>query len=143
MLDSIKPKVRKTATFNGKEEIKEGIEPDWKSELSGFRQIDINKPAWSGSYLVDTALSESEGVVSRQITYNAVNPEFRVSRVIISRNSVSGKLIKLEGYINNNNLIIKSRQHLIYYPRTGYSITGSQKIIWMKEKFFEVNVEVL
>ena len=143
-------KLEKEASFSGETE-RSVVVPDslvLARELEVFREIDINKPVFSGRY------QESREVVKGQeiITYTADDPEtLNVRYLKVYKNSANGKVEQLEALFNSENRLYNSTRHvsLIYGPvknknlPQSYKINGSQKMIFSNEESYMVEANFI
>jgi hypothetical protein len=143
-LNREKPEVTKIMKVSGKEETRSSKDVDWKKELELFSQADINKPAYSKSYIVEKpdsatviyTLKKEETLPVRYVKImldkKSGNP-ISIQVLLRAENKLyqSEKDISLSGLIQNNRWILQS-----------YSIRGYQKLATMDKKLFNVSARV-
>jgi len=132
-----KPEVQKSILIAGKSENKAVKTIDWAKELALFIQADLNKPAFSQSYQVD---SSSTGV-----KYTLKETEKLPVKYLNITKLEAGR-INIEALINNENYLYKTERHLSLSVKnnqvTDYQINGFQKIIFGDQKNFKINGEI-
>jgi hypothetical protein len=143
-LNQNKPEITKIMKVSGKEETRSSKDIDWKKELELFSQADINKPAYSKSYIVEKpdsatviyTLKKGETLpvhyVKIILDKKSGNPVF-VQALLRAENKLyqSEKNIRLSGLVQNGKWIMQS-----------YSIRGYQKLATMDKKLFDVSARV-
>jgi hypothetical protein len=143
-LNREKPEVTKIMKVSGKEETRSSKDVDWKKELELFSQADINKPAYSKSYIVEKpdsatviyTLKKEETLPVRYVKImldkKSGNP-ISIQALLRAENKLyqSEKDISLSGLIQNNRWVLQS-----------YSIRGYQKLATMDKKLFNVSARV-
>lgn len=143
-------KLQKTASFSGETE-KSVIVPDSSGlvkELEVFREIDINKPVFSGRY------QESREKVNGQevIIYKADDPEtLNIHYLKVYKNPENGMVEQLEALFSSKNVLYKSSRQvsLTFEPvkdenlPKSYNIKGSQKMIFSNEENYMVEANFI
>jgi hypothetical protein len=132
-------KVKKIVKTNGKQEerVLDGI--DFKRELEMFANSDINRPAWSGNYSVDSVYNDSKELVG--LHYSANDDDLRTQKIEIGfAGSVVTKVF-IENKMNSS--IASSTQVLDYQPKEGYSIESHQQVRTAGEQLFKIEVQFL
>jgi hypothetical protein len=115
------PLITKTAIHNGEsEKLKERIK-NWDSELNLFADADINKPAWSMRYKVDSSGSF--------LIYKANDPKLKTQDIIIKRENGKIKWILIHNYTKSTILgktLYETIEKLSYFPDSLYQIQKKQ-----------------
>lgn len=129
-----KPIVQKSITTADSSENQLVKKIDWAKELELFIQADLNKPAFTQSYQVDSS--------SMGVKYSLKDSEkLPVKYLVISRVGEDG--ISVEAFINTNNYLYETERHLQLSVKnselTDYQIDGFQKIVFGKRKVFKIN----
>lgn len=143
-LNDKNPPLDKQAVLDGKQEKLDVKSVDWKKELELFAQADINKPAYSKSYAVDSSAAnflhysikteEKLPVQDLQIRLDSLTKTPVYIRAILkSENRIyqSEKTIELRCLKKNNLWEIES-----------YSISGFQKLMFMDKRTFSINSKI-
>lgn len=138
-------RLQKEASFSGETE-KSVVVPDslgLAKELEVFREIDINKPVFSGRYQESREQKNGQEI----ITYKADDPEtLNVHYLRVFLNSASGKVEQLEALFSSENALYNSvrRVSLSFKPLKeknlphSYKISGSQKMVFSSEEDYQV-----
>ncbi len=129
-LEKQKITVNKTVSRNGVSESKENFSPDWNIELSLFSESDINKPAWSDSYMASKD--------SSYITYTALDSKLRTRSIMIKKN-IRGRLVELAVVNNTSNYLYNSSEELLYIPDSIYRIIKKQDVILLGKNNYEIS----
>jgi hypothetical protein len=134
-----KGKAKKMVSVANEQEEKLIDSIDFLRELTVFADADINRPAWSDSYLVDSSFNEQKELV--RLSYKAIDNKLKTQGIEVDfeRNSVSRILI--ENKVVNS--ITASSQTLLYQPTVGYTIESRQKVAFSDEQVFKVEVRFL
>jgi hypothetical protein len=122
----------KKVNYAGKEETVVLMNPDWKKELEPFFDGDINKPAYAGSYSVDTII-RGDTVLFRYLTTDKKIPVKNLSVFY-----TDAKLYSINIRIEKSNAWFSLEQELSMKPADGYNITGKQKMAVGKEVNFKI-----
>lgn len=140
----------KVAAFSGEVE-KTTIRLDSTTlagELDIFREVDINKPVFSGRYLESRELINGQEI----ITYMADDPEsLNVNYLKIYKDSGSGRVEQLEALFSSQNILYNSTRlvNLFYDQENGqslprrYKIEGSQKMIFSDKEGYTVEAKFI
>ncbi len=135
---SSKNKFTKTVMVNGKSEARVIDTLDFKKELSFFADADINRPAWSDEYVVDTIFNDEREVL--QLNYKQANQDENLKIQNIEIGFSKGIVNKVLVENNTSNSLTKSNQVLTYQPDYGYSIESHQRVSIGEEQLFKVEV---
>ncbi|MFQ5446281.1 MAG: hypothetical protein ACE5FF_05050, partial [Saprospiraceae bacterium] len=109
---------------------------DFEQELKPFSEADINRPAWTDKYTIDSLFDESNALT--KLTYTAIDPKLKTKRVEIDFESNSVSKVFIEN--STASAVAKTRQLLTYEPGTGYSIQSTQKVVLTSDDTFFVEV---
>lgn len=131
-INQLNPTVVKTVSIQGNAETKSVKINDWKKELSAFSAGEIKKVAWDGLFTVQK---------NRDTTiYSSSNKKVQVKKLKIVENS--GQIQQIEIDIIRENVLFVSKDHLIYYPDSLYTIQRQQDIKLMPSKKYAVTVRL-
>ena len=133
-LNTQKPAVQKLVVISDSSENQLVKTVDWAKELELFTQADLNKPAFTKSYQVDS--------FSMGVKYTLKETEkLPVKYLNISRLGEDG--ISIEAMVNTNNYLYETERHLKLSVKnnelTDYQIDGFQKIVFGNKKVFKIN----
>lgn len=129
-LDKLNTKVNKTVSRNGVSESKVNISPDWNMELSLFSESDINKPAWSNSYIV-----RNDG---GSTLYTATDNKLRTRSISIARNK-NGRITRLSIVNSTTNYLYNSSEELLYIPDSLYRIVKKQDVLLLGKNSYKIS----
>lgn len=131
-IDSLKvknPTVEKTVTKDKESETKSLAIKNWDNELSSFKAIDLNKPAYHGFIEVDT--------VDQVLQYAFTNPELDLSCVRISLDPQGQvKMISVEKHVKNT--LYQTNEFLVYEKGNFYIVEKTQQVKAMGENYYKV-----
>lgn len=135
---NVRPNATKIVTVNGKVEEKFIEDVDFTKELSFFLDSDINRPAWSDKYAIDTTFNEQHGV--KQMAYKCLDDKLETRRIILDfeKGVVTNVLIESSTF----NSIATFNQILSYKPDIGYSIESLQKMTFGEDSYFKIEVRI-
>ena len=111
--------IDKFVAINGETEQKTVTIENWANELAAFKEADINKPSWIGSYKVDKT--------AQQIIYTSVDPSLKTKKITILLNE-NGDILSLEIENQIGNWIYNAQEKLFYAPDSLYEIVKDQHI---------------
>ncbi len=129
-LEKLKFKVSKTVSRNGVSESRRNISPNWDTELSLFAESDINKPAWSDSYMVRNTSSTT--------SYTALDDKLRTRSIHIKKNK-SGSITELVMVNITKNYLYSASEELRYIPDSLYRIIKKQEVILLGNNSYEIS----
>jgi len=138
------PVVRKEMRVSGKSESRSTKEVDWKKELELFIQADINKPAYSKSYLI-------EKPDSLTLIYQLKSSEnLHVKYLKVQLNKLTGNPDLIQAKLRSENKLYQSEKNIELHGKyhdsqwviTDYSIRGYQKLATMERKDFAITAQV-
>jgi hypothetical protein len=138
-LQSIGSRAKKVVLANGKHEEQIVHSINFQQELSVFSESDVNRPAWSDKYVVDTAFNEQRQISHLHI--KAIDEKLKTHKIDIDFKNTFVTRILIEN--NSSSSIASSSQVLIYEPRFGYSIESNQKVAMSDGQIFKVVVQFL
>ncbi|GIV32567.1 MAG: hypothetical protein KatS3mg031_0102 [Chitinophagales bacterium] len=136
-LDSLGIPVHKTVVMNGESEEKTLKIRNWRQELAPFREADINKKAYLGSYRTDTTFSAS----SFSVHYTALDSSLPTRTLTVHFDSVNP--VRVSALIRTSNVLYTLYQQLNYVRDQGYSVQGRQQIKFMEPDSFRIQVDFL
>lgn len=117
--------VRKAVTINGETEVHEFSGMDFSKELENFTDADINRPAWSDKYGVDSLFSGDSLLVG--LAYSARDPKLKTRSIRITFSE--GEVVSIEVEKSVHSTIADMDQRLTYVRDKGYKVLSKQKII--------------
>ena len=127
---------KKTVSINDQSEIKELDKLNLDNELSIFIASDINRPAWSDKYKVDSTFSTENQLTS--ITYLALEETLKTKKIEI--NFYEGTVAKVLIEKATDNAVAQSKQILNYHVGQGYSVQSNQSMRFSDSKTIVVEV---
>jgi len=134
--------ILKKIIFNGKEEIL-SLETDttfWKSELSVFSNLEINKPSLIGAYY--------KSRINNKIIFERKTGEQKGAILVTTIISPNGNLLDISGIVQDKNYLYSSEQVLSMtfsensQTLKSYNFSGYQKMIAKDTVFFEIDGKV-
>lgn len=129
-----KTKLIKVLHLNGKRDTLVLDQPNFGNELDVFIKADINKPALSDKYAIDSLLKKGRLF---KVLYTSKDKKLRTQKLSIQYNTL-GKVASIDVQLYNGSPITKNVQHLIYKPTFGYQIIDNQYFMGNKD---EIKVE--
>lgn len=130
-------RAKKTVVADGKTEERIIDSVDFQRELGFFAGSDINRPAWSDKYVVDTLLNEHNQIL--QLSYKCNDEKLKIRKIVIEFEYPEVSKVFIEN--NTSNSIATSSQMLVYQPAIGYSIESHHKVAMGGEELFKVEVK--
>jgi len=128
---------KKTVSINGVSEEKELATLNLDNELSIFIASDINRPAWSDKYKVDSVFTPKKELI--QIRYSVLDESLKTKRITIDFQNNEVVNIKIEKATDN--AVAQSKQALFYNVDKGYAIQSQQALSLSDTKTILVQVE--
>ena len=122
----------KKVRYDAREETMQIQQPVWEDELRPFLDCDINKPAYTGAYSIDSSATDG----AHTIFYKA--KEARMPIRLVTINYVEGKLSSVYIEMGKSNAWFELHQEMTYTPGDGYQINGRQKMAIGKETLFTI-----
>jgi hypothetical protein len=123
--------INKSVAHNGATQSKKVKITNWARELNLFTESDINKPAWSRSYYVDSTATS--------ITYKAKYPELKTRYITICKEG--GKVTAIEIENDTHNILYNTTEKLTYMPEAFYLIEKTQKVKVMGGNSYRIKGE--
>ncbi len=116
--------IEKSIIVNGVKETKKLDKDIIKADIEGFKDADINKPAWSDKYKVDSLL-DGQNHLSETV-YKAIDTTMRTKelRIVYSND----KVIEIKIEKSNQSIAANMNQKMYYTVNKGYSIIHYQKL---------------
>ncbi len=128
---------KKTVSINGVSEEKALATLDFDNELSIFIASDINRPAWSDKYKVDSLFTAQKEL--HQIIYTVQDESLKIKKLIIGFQNNRVSTIDIEKATDN--AVAQSKQALSYKVGKGYSIQSEQALSLSDTKTILVQVD--
>lgn len=122
--------IHKTVEIDQQIEMKTVKIQNWQEELHVFMESDINKPAWSKSYQIDSS--------DFHVTYTALEENLRTRKVVIKKNSLQKVEAILISNVTKNNLYA-TIENLEYYPDSLYKIETQQAVQVLGKKTYKIS----
>lgn len=110
--------LEKSIDINDRKEVKQLKKVDYQMELASFIDNDINRPAWSDKYSVDSLLETGQ---LKMIAYQALDNSLQVQNVTIyytEKKEVEHISITSE----SDSVLSNSKKEMDYYPLKHYHI---------------------
>ena len=120
----------KILSLNGETDTLYVQQPDFELELDVFINADINKPALSDKYSVDSIFRSDK---LYKITYTAKDEKLKTRKLSVRFDS-QNKVVNVDIRLVNGSPITKNVQHLIYRPNNGYVIKNEQYFMGDKDE---------
>ncbi|MFK7979763.1 MAG: hypothetical protein AB8G86_07255 [Saprospiraceae bacterium] len=128
---------KKTVSINGVSEEKTLTTLNFDNELSIFIASDINRPAWSDKYKVDSVFTAQKKL--SQIKYTVLDESLKTKKVAIDFQNNAVANIEIEKATDN--AVAQSKQTLSYHVGKGYAIKSEQALSLSDTKTILVQVE--
>lgn len=119
----------KMLELNGKKDTIIFNQPDFENELDLFVKADINKPALSDKYRIDSIFQHGNLF---KVLYTSKDKKLYTQRLSIQYND-NGKVASLDIRLFNGSPITVNVQHLVFRPAIGYQIMDNQYVMGKKE----------
>ncbi len=130
---------KKTVSINGVKEDKQLTKFNLEAELVIFTNSDINRPAWSDKYRVDSIFNKKKELV--QLKYSVLDEKLKTQNLTI--NYKNNSVASIEIVKNLDNAIATAHQTLTYTVGRGYSIQSHQSLSFSETKNIFIEVEYL
>jgi len=134
-----KGKAQKQVMVDGKKEERGVDSVDFRKELNVFASSDINRPAWSDAYKVDSVFNKSGEVL--RLGISALDKNLKAQQITIDYFDRNVSKIFIENV--SKNPITTAIQRLTYMPSAGYIIESHQDIHVGGEHDFKVEVHFI
>lgn len=128
---------KKTVSINGVSEEKELATLNFDNELSIFIASDINRPAWSDKYKVDSLFTPQKKL--SKITYHLLDESLKTKKIVIDFQNDAVATIEIEKATDN--AVAQSKQMLSYRVDKGYTIQSEQALTLSDTKKILVQVD--
>ncbi len=128
---------KKTVSINGISEEKELSTLNFDNELSIFIASDINRPAWSDKYKVDSLFTPQKKL--SKITYTLLDKSLKTKKITIHFQNDAVATIEIEKATDN--AVAQSKQTLSYTVDKGYVIQSEQALSLSDTKTILVQVD--
>lgn len=111
---------------------------DWDKEFKILSNMNLRKISWVDDIQTDTILdAENEDVII--VRYQTNSSKIPIKKLLISYlKSEPNVPIFIEAERSINNWIFNSQQKIYYHCGTGMRAEGFQKVLWLKEKEFNI-----
>ncbi len=126
----------KRVMMNGEVEESQVERIDFKNDLKAFAKSDINRPAWSDKYEIDSTFNQNKELI--KIAYQTNEPKLVTKEITIDFEK--GEVAKIHIINGTKSAIALTEQILIYRPSKGYSIESKQDVTTLDENTFRVEV---
>lgn len=127
----------KSTSVNGIVETQSNAQVDLEKELAIFSSADINRPAWSDKYEVDSTFNEQKELVN--LRYQTSDEKLRTRQIFIEFEK--GEVSKIEIENLTSSTIANTEQTLTYEPNQGYAIESRQKVQTIDEAVLRIEVK--
>ncbi len=127
-----KEKLEKRVILNGMEEIKTmtNEQIDWATELSVFKQADINRKAWLDKYEVIEQIESTKTGEDIHVTeYKALDPDLKTRFIKLYYKDKTQAPLLVEIRNETKNMIYKGYEKLRYKRGERYYIENVQKVV--------------
>lgn len=128
LLNASKPKVTKTVHKDSISETKQLNIADWEKELANFTSIDLNKPAYQGTYSKDS--------VGNSVTYTFQDPSVDLSVVKIVYENGAPAVFSIKRA--NKNLLYDTEEQLEYIKNKSYSVDKTQTVKLLGSQHYHI-----
>jgi hypothetical protein len=119
----------KILTLNEKRDTIKLYQPDFERELDLFLKADINKPALSDKYSIDSVFHHGNLF---KVLYTSKDKKVYTQRLSIQYNT-RGKVAVVDIRLYNGSPLTVNVQHLVFRPTKGYQISDNQYFMGKKE----------
>lgn len=120
----------KILSLNGKSDTLNVKYPDFELELDVFKNADINKPALSDKYTVDSIFSSDK---LYKIRYTAKSDKLKIRKLSVQFDG-QNKVVFVDIRSFNGSPMTKNVQYLTYQPNSGYVIKNEQYFMGNKDE---------
>lgn len=117
--------VHKSITLDGNLEEQQSEEVDFAAELNLFRKADINRPAWSDKYRVDSILDAGQLMELQYTTLDTTLPTRQIY-IHFTSTADSQSVKRVEIISRTETALSSSDKKLHYDPLVGYTIEAIQ-----------------
>ncbi|MEZ4958659.1 MAG: hypothetical protein R2830_02455 [Saprospiraceae bacterium] len=131
--------VKKIATVDGVREEHVLDSLNFGQELKIFSNADINRPAWSDKYAIDSVFNEQKQLT--RLNYTTEDKDLRTRQITVDFED--GQVLKIFIENSTSSAIADTKQLLTYQPASGYTIESKQAVALSKDNAFLVEVQFL
>jgi hypothetical protein len=132
-------RAKKITSVNGTLEERVLDSLNFEEETKTFSNNDINRPAWSDKYKVDSLFYANNEL--KGLKYTSLDPKLKTKSIAIDFGG--GAVTKIEITNSTTSLVSNIEQRLEYNPLSGYTIESKQKVLFVDESSFMVKVVFL
>jgi hypothetical protein len=129
--------LKKHIYYSGNKESKTDSTPDWRRELRPFMDCDVQKPSFDKLYTASTSYSGDSTLIS----YTARGESSQVRQVDILL--LQKKLNKINARIRKKNSYFELAETLEFRSMDGYTIKGSQKMLFASETVYQIEAQFM
>jgi hypothetical protein len=108
--------------------------PDWKSELHRFLEVDLNK---QGGFEL-TLDSSGPLAITR---YSAIDSTLEVQELDITRRNGVIELLVIETRVNS--FLLNRSERLSYQPGKGFGLRITEDYIWSRPSYYEIFAQII
>lgn len=127
-LDSLQPKIKKTVSEDRVSETKELVIAAWDKELASFLAVDLNKPAYRGTYRKDS--------IGNTVKYTVTDPSLDLSLLeIVYTDQIPTTFIIKK---STKNLLYNTSEHLEYVKGKRYTIDKLQSVKMLGYRHYRI-----
>lgn len=130
-------KVKKIAVVDGVREERIIDSLNFEDELEIFSNADINRPAWSDKYRIDSIFNDEKQLA--QLRYTATDEDLRTQKILVDLEMDKVSKIFIEN--SSSSVVADTRQLLTYIPATGYIIESHQQVTFTDDNSFLIEVQ--
>lgn len=130
---------KKIASVDGQREEQTPDSIDFVRDLKIFSQNDINRPAWSDSYQIDSTFNQQKELT--RLSYTASDEKMKTRKILIDFEQGTVSKIFIEN--GTSSAVANTKQILTYEPLKGYSIESHQKVTLADDNVFLIEVQFL
>jgi hypothetical protein len=138
ILSSNNVKLKKYAIKDGQEEVLVVENPDWGKELLLFKEIDLNREAWSRYFKADTLLHNNDSVIVFYTAMEKTLPLKELKAVFVNN---SCKFVTAS--FLNDNILFTSKREYEFDSFLGYSVSGSQEILSLYKTNYRIKARFI
>ena len=127
----------KTVFVNGEKEKQTFETLDLENELQPFFNSDINKPAWSDKYEIDSLIDNSGKLM--ELNYTAIDEKLKTKLFLVryENENVTEIIIKNK----SKSSVAEILQALTYLPQVGFTIESTQDVSMVDKNHFKIQVD--
>ncbi len=137
-LTQLQGKISKTTQINGQSESHTFDSLNFAEELSVFIDSDINRPAWSDQYSVDSTMSQTGDLLT--LEYEALREDLKTRRLRVEFSGKKAQVIQIEKLAQN--ALMNAAMQLEYRSGERYRIQSNQQLKMSDEQEMVVEVSL-